>query len=85
MAKASAPNLHEIASAHERLEQLDIKLRVLAMAVKGVAKDSSDEDAYAISNMIMDICEQIQPIKEQMNSFRSEAIVTKLDAKRITE
>lgn len=84
MDKTSSSHLSEVA-AHERLEQLDMKLRVLAMAVKGIAKESDDEDAYAISNMIMDICQQIQSINETLMSYRGEGTVTSLDAKRNTE
>jgi hypothetical protein len=36
----------------DRLENINSKLRVVAMAVKGVAADKHDEDAYAISNMM---------------------------------
>jgi hypothetical protein len=51
----------------DRLENINSKLRVVAMAVKGVAAEKHDEDAYAISNMILDLCGEIDIIAAEIH------------------
>jgi len=65
----NTPTALETMNASERLGHIDIILRVVAMAVKGVARENHEEDAYAISNMVMDICDECKNIRSQLNSL----------------
>jgi hypothetical protein len=65
----NTPKALETMNVSERLGHLDIILRVVAMAVKGVARENHEQDAYAISNLVMDICDECKNIKTQLNSL----------------
>lgn len=46
----------------DRLSVLSMSLRVLAMAVKGLARDMVDDDCRAISDLMIDACEELESI-----------------------
>ena len=68
MSKMDLPRpLYDTAVISDRLEDIKSKLRVVAMAVQGVAAEKHDEDAYAISNMILDVCGEIDSIAAEIH------------------
>jgi len=46
----------------DRLNVLSMSLRVLAMAVKSLARDMGDDDCRAISDLMIDACEELESI-----------------------
>jgi hypothetical protein len=62
----------------DRLGDINSKLRVIAMAVTGVAAENHDEDVYAISNMIFEVCKEIGDIATESHPRMSEKKMAEL-------